>query len=139
MCMTDKFFGELARAIARPDLMNDPRFTTPSSRQANRDALTDIIDAELGKQTNAHWLGRLGGILPIAPVLDLAQALDNPLLRATEMIRNVPHPAKPGLRVLANPIKVNGKRLDQAVCSALGADNDVYLPEPAAPKQAASS
>ena len=139
MCMTDKFFGELARAIARPDLMNDDRFGTPSRRQQNRDALTEIIDTELGKQTNAHWLGRLGGILPIAPVLDLAQALDNPLLRTTEMIRNVPHPAKPGLRALANPIKVNGKRLDQAVCSALGADNDVYLAEAPAPQRAASS
>jgi len=67
-----------------------------------------------------------------------AQALDNPLLRASGMIRNVPHPAKLGLRVLANPIKVNGKRLDQAVCSALGADNGVYLAEPA-PQRAASS
>jgi crotonobetainyl-CoA:carnitine CoA-transferase CaiB-like acyl-CoA transferase len=139
MCMTDKFFGELARAIARPDLMDDGRFGTPSRRQQHRDALTAIIDAELRKQTNAHWLGRLGGILPIAPVLDLALALDNPLLRATDMIRTVPHPKKPGLRVLANPIKVNGKRLDQAVCSALGADNDVYLAEAATTKRAASS
>jgi crotonobetainyl-CoA:carnitine CoA-transferase CaiB-like acyl-CoA transferase len=139
MCMTDKFFGELARAIARPDLMDDGRFGTPSRRQQHRDALTAIIDAELSKQTNAHWLGRLGGILPIAPVLDLALALDNPLLRATDMIRTVPHPKKPGLRVLANPIKVNGKRLDQAVCSALGADNDVYLAEAATTKRAASS
>jgi len=139
MCMTDKFFGELARAIARPELMDDPRFATPASRQQHRDALTEIIDAELRRQTNAHWLGRLGGVLPIAPVLDLAQALGNPLLRATQMIRNVPHPAKPDLRALANPIKVNGKRLDQAVCSALGADNDVYLAETAAPKRAASS
>jgi crotonobetainyl-CoA:carnitine CoA-transferase CaiB-like acyl-CoA transferase len=139
MCMTDKFFGELARAIARPDLMDDARFGTPSRRQQHRDALTAIIDAELSRQTNAHWLGRLGGILPIAPVLDLAQALDNPLLRATDMIRNVPHPKKPGLRALANPIKVNGKRLDQAVCSALGADNDVYLAEAATTKRAASS
>src|SRR6266700_4057521 len=58
MCMTDKFFGELARVIGRPDLMTDARFGSPSSRQSNRAALTAIIDAELSKQTNAHWLGR---------------------------------------------------------------------------------
>jgi crotonobetainyl-CoA:carnitine CoA-transferase CaiB-like acyl-CoA transferase len=138
MCMTDKFFGELARAIGRPELIDDARFVTPASRQQHRDVLTEIIDAKLSKQTNAHWLARLGGILPIAPVLDLAQALGNPLLQASGMIRSVPHPAKPGLRALANPIKVNGKRLDQAVCSALGADNGVYLAEPA-PQRAASS
>lgn len=139
MCMTDKFFGELVHAICRPDLTSDARFGTPSSRQANRDALTDVIDAELSKQTNAHWLGKLGGVLPIAPVLDLAQALDNPLLRVTEMIRIVPHPSKPGMRALANPIKVDGKRLDQAVYSALGADNDLYLAEAPAQKRAALS
>src|SRR6266700_4716999 len=63
MCMTDKFFGELARAISRLELMNDARFGTPASRQQHRDALTEIIDAELRRQTNAHWLGRLGGVL----------------------------------------------------------------------------
>lgn len=138
MCMTDRFFGELARAIGRPDLPDDPRFATRALRQEHRDALTAIIDAELRRQTSAHWLEKLGGVLPIAPVLDLGDALDNPFLRATEMIRDVPHPAKPDMRALANPIKVNGQRLDQAVCSALGADNATYLADPPAAKRAAS-
>jgi crotonobetainyl-CoA:carnitine CoA-transferase CaiB-like acyl-CoA transferase len=139
MCMTDRFFGELARVIGRPDLTSDARFGTPSSRQANREALTEIIDTELRRHTSAHWLGKLGGVLPVAPVLDLAQALDNPFLRATEMIRDVPHPAKPGMRILANPIKVDGKRLEQSVCSALGADNAAYLTDGPAAKRAAAS
>ena len=136
MCMTDKFFGDLARVIGRPDLMTDPRFGSPSSRQSNRDALTEIIDAELRRETSRYWLGKLGGVLPIAPVLDLAQALDNPFLRATGMIRDLPHPAKPDMRALANPIKFNGQRLGQSVCSALGADNDAYLGERPVAKRA---
>ena len=138
MCMTDRFFGELAGAIGRADLPDDPRFATRSLRQEHRDALTAIIDAELRKEKSAHWLEKLGGVLPIAPVLDLAQALDNPFLRTTQMIRDVPHPAKPDMRALANPIKVNGERLEQAVCSALGADNDAYLADPPAAQRAAS-
>jgi hypothetical protein len=39
------------------------------------------------------------------------------------MINTVAHPAKPELKVLANPIKLNGQRLERAVCSPLGADN----------------
>jgi crotonobetainyl-CoA:carnitine CoA-transferase CaiB-like acyl-CoA transferase len=137
MCMTDKFFGELARAIGRTDLIADPRFNAQSVRQANRTALTEIIDGELRKETNQHWLGKLGGVLPVAPVLDLAQALDNPFLRATDMIRDLPHPAKPGMRTLANPIRVDGKRLDQSVCSPFGADNDTYLADTSSLKRAA--
>src|SRR6202165_852086 len=65
MCMTDKFFGELARAIGRPDLIADARYDNQSIRQANRDALTEIIDAQLRRQTNEYWLSKLGGVLPI--------------------------------------------------------------------------
>jgi crotonobetainyl-CoA:carnitine CoA-transferase CaiB-like acyl-CoA transferase len=127
MCMTDKFWAELVNAIGRPELLSDPRFETQASRQANRDALTDIIDGELSQQPNEHWLAKLNGVLPIAPVLDLAQALENPFLRSTGMIRNTPHPAKSDMRTLANPIKVNGQRLEQSACSPLGADNAEYL------------
>jgi crotonobetainyl-CoA:carnitine CoA-transferase CaiB-like acyl-CoA transferase len=127
MCMTDKFWGELIAAIERPDLASDPRFETQATRQANRDALTEIIDRELGRHATGYWLAKFNGVLPVAPVLDLAQALDNPFLRTTGMIRVVSHPAKPDLRVLANPIKIDGQRLEQAVCSQFGADNETYV------------
>jgi crotonobetainyl-CoA:carnitine CoA-transferase CaiB-like acyl-CoA transferase len=127
MCMTEKFWSEFINGIGRPEILSDPRFQTAASRQSHRDALTDLIDAQVRLESTRHWLEKFNGVLPIAPVLDLAQALDNPLLRETDMIRNVPHPEKPDLRMLANPIKINGQRLEQAVCSPLGADNTTYL------------
>jgi crotonobetainyl-CoA:carnitine CoA-transferase CaiB-like acyl-CoA transferase len=138
MCMTDKFFAELANAIGRPELVSDPRFTTQASRQANRDSLTEIIDRELSQKPTEHWLAKLNGVLPVAPVLDLAEALENPFLRSTGMIRDTPHPAKPDMRTLANPIKINGSRLEQAVCSQLGADNAEYLNNPPASRRVVS-
>jgi crotonobetainyl-CoA:carnitine CoA-transferase CaiB-like acyl-CoA transferase len=133
MCMTDKFWFELADAIGRSDLKSETRFSTPSLRYTNRDDLTAILDGEIRKQPTRYWLDKLNGILPIAPVLDVAQALDNPFLAETQMTGNVPHPAKPSLRALANPIKINGKRLEQSVCSSLGADNNALVGQP--PKQ----
>ena len=58
-------------------------------------------------------------MLPVAPVLDLAQALDNPFLKTTEMINVIAHPAKPDMRVLANPIKINGQRLSPGALLAI--------------------
>jgi crotonobetainyl-CoA:carnitine CoA-transferase CaiB-like acyl-CoA transferase len=133
MCMTDKFWFELADAIGRSDLKSETRFSTPSLRYTNRDDLTAILDGEIRKQPTRYWLDKLNGILPIAPVLDVEQALDNPFLAETQMTGNVPHPAKPSLRALANPIKINGKRLEQSVCSSLGADNNAFVGQP--PKQ----
>lgn len=127
MCMTDKFWGELVTALGQPELARDERFATAASRQKNRDTITEIVDVEMKKRPSAYWLDKLGSLLPIAPVLDLASALDNPFLKSTEMVRNVPHPAMAGMRVLANPIKINGKRLEQKACSPLGADNAEFL------------
>jgi len=131
MCMTDKFFGQLAVGIGRPEIGDDARFATIVARQENREALTGIIDTEFRKHPNAYWLDKLGGTIPIGPVLSLAQALDNPFLRSTGMIRDLPHPLKPGLRALANPIKINGDRLEQTACSQMGADNGELLGNPA--------
>jgi crotonobetainyl-CoA:carnitine CoA-transferase CaiB-like acyl-CoA transferase len=138
MCMTDKFWGELLTAIKRTDIASDPRFATQPLRQANREALMGIIDAELQRESTAFWLGKLNGVLPIAPVLDLAQALDSPFLRTTEMIHTVGHPDKPGMRVLANPIKIDGERLAQTPCSPFGADTDSYVGETRATERAGS-
>jgi len=129
MCMTDKFWNELLSAIGRSDLASDPRFATQALRQANRDVLTGIIDGELKRESNAFWLSKLNGVLPIAPVLDLAQALDSPFLETTDMIHTISHPAKPAMRVLSNPIRIDGRRLGQTPCSPFGADTAAYVGE----------
>jgi crotonobetainyl-CoA:carnitine CoA-transferase CaiB-like acyl-CoA transferase len=138
MCMTDKFWGELLAAIGRTDLASDPRFMTQALRQANRGALMDVIDGEMKKQPTEFWLKRLNGVLPIAPVLELPQALDSPFLQATEMIHAIGHPAKPDMRVLSNPIKINGERLSQKPCSPYGADTAAYVGEMRSPERAGS-
>jgi crotonobetainyl-CoA:carnitine CoA-transferase CaiB-like acyl-CoA transferase len=127
MCLTDKFWNALLAVLGNPAIGADPRFRDQKSRADNRERLTETLDVEFRKHSTGHWLEVLGGVLPVAPVHELAKALDSPFLRTTGMIRNVPHPARPNLRVLANPIKINGQRLSQHVCSAPGADNDEVL------------
>jgi crotonobetainyl-CoA:carnitine CoA-transferase CaiB-like acyl-CoA transferase len=138
MCMTDKFWEELLIAINRTDLASDPRFVTQALRQTNRCELMDIIDGDLKRESNAFWLDKLNGVLPVAPVLDLTQALDSPFLQTTEMIHTISHPAKPDMRVLSNPIKINGERLMQAPCSPYGADTAAYVGEMRGLERAAS-
>ena len=131
MCMTEKFWRILCDVVARPDLPDDPRFATADARRANREALTPLLDAALRRQTTEHWLAQLTGRIPIAPVYDLAQALDAPFTRHTGMVRGIAHPARGELRVLANPLKLNGVRPEQRACASLGADNALLPPEPA--------
>jgi crotonobetainyl-CoA:carnitine CoA-transferase CaiB-like acyl-CoA transferase len=132
MCMTEKFWRILCHTIGRPDLPEDQRFASAERRWQNREALIALVDMELRKGTTEHWLALLTGKIPIAPVYDLAQALDAPFTRRTGMVASVAHPARPELRVLANPLKFDGMRPEQRACAALGADNALLLPpEPA--------
>jgi crotonobetainyl-CoA:carnitine CoA-transferase CaiB-like acyl-CoA transferase len=120
MCMTEKFWRALLGVLGREDLADDSRFADATARRAHRDALTGALDAEFERDTTQHWLDRLQGLLPAAPVYDLAQALDNPFAAAIGMVRTLPHPARPDFRVLANPIKFDGERLPSRPAPMLG-------------------
>jgi crotonobetainyl-CoA:carnitine CoA-transferase CaiB-like acyl-CoA transferase len=130
MCMMDKFWEELTKRIGRPDLASDTRFATAAARHSNLPALTQELDAEMSKRKTDEWLAVLTGALPVAPVFDVAQAVSNPFVQTVDMVRRVPHPANADFRLFANPLKIDGERPEQKVCSPLGADNDALLGKP---------
>jgi len=49
------------------------------------------------------------------------------LIKRAHERQPVPHPSKPDMKVLANPLKIDGKRLVQKACAPLGHDNAVLL------------
>jgi len=132
MCMTDKFWLALIEAIGRPDLQADARFSSIRARHTHREELTRVLDEELSRKPTRHWLTRFEGRLPAAPVLDVALALDSEFVASTGMIHNVSHANEAGLRVLSNPLKIDGRRPLSRACSPLGADNPELL-QPASP------
>lgn len=127
MCMKEKFWEELARRVGRPELIADERFATPAARRAHRSELTSALDDAMSRKTSAEWLEILTGHIPIAPINDLGRAFANPFMETVGMVTTVPHPAKPDFKMLSNPLKIDGVRASQAVCSALGADNRALL------------
>lgn len=127
MCMKEKFWEELASRVGRPELIADERFATPAARRAHRSELTRALDDAMSKRTSAEWLEILTGHIPIAPINDLGRAFANPFMETVGMVTTVPHPAKPDFKMLSNPLKIDGVRASQAVCSALGADNSALL------------
>jgi crotonobetainyl-CoA:carnitine CoA-transferase CaiB-like acyl-CoA transferase len=129
MAQLPKFWTVLVDRIGRPDLAQDPRFRRPADRLANRDALTQALDEVFETAPTAHWLDLLQGHMPVAPVHDVAAALDSGFVAGTGMIDTVPHPDRAGLRVLANPIRLDGERLPNRAGPLLGADTDAVLAE----------
>lgn len=129
MCQLPKFWDILVERIGHQELASDPRFRTNPARLANREELTRVLDAIFEKRPMQHWQALLEGFVPVAPVYDLAQALDNPWLRMTGMRTIVDHPDRSDFHVLANPIRLDGQRLPNRAAPLLGADTAAILGE----------
>ena len=127
MAMTEKFWCALAEGVGHPEWLDDVRFTGPAERLANRPALSALLDDALSQAPTEYWLALFKGKLPIAPVNNFAQAMDNPWLAQIGMIQSLPHAAKADFRVVASPVKLSGERPQGRGCAALGADTDTLL------------
>lgn len=129
MAQIPKFWPILCERIGQKALIADPRFDTAANRLTNRAELSDLLDKVFGEKPVAHWLELLQGHMPVSPVYELDQALDNPWLKTVGMRDTVNHPDNPKMDVLSSPIKLNGQRLPNKAGPLLGADSDDILNE----------
>ena len=128
MAQNQRFWGLFCDLIERGDLKTDPRFADPDGRYDNREALTAELDAHLGSRDTGDWIGVLGGQVPCAPVHDVAEALENPFFRDRGGVREVPHPDRPGFKLVASPFRL-GEPLPNRPGPRLGQDTDNILAE----------
>ena len=128
MCQTPKFWDIFCDIVEDKTLKTDERFANAYLRHKNLDVLTAQIDTILSAHTTAEWMDILGGKVPFAPVLDIAGALDSPYVESIGMIETVDHPAmKNGVRTLASPFQVNGKRVTSTRAPMMGEHDDELL------------
>ncbi len=114
MCMTEKFWRILCEAIGRPDLPERSALRRPQhARWQNRDALTEFSTRSCASARPSTGSSCSTGCCRSAPVYDLDQALDAPFARRTGMVAACRIRRRPELRVLANPLKIDGERLEQ--------------------------
>lgn len=83
----DPMFGRLSEAIGLPELSVRDEFLTNAGRVANRETLRAILQDRLSQDLSARWIERLqtAGV-PVAPVQDLAQAVQHPLMAERGML-----------------------------------------------------
>ena len=104
----DKLFEGFARAIERPDLLDDPRFGGRTDRVQNRVALIAEIEKTTIAETRAHWLERLDreGV-PSGPINTYPEALADPHTLAREMVVDLVHPGAGAIKALGVPMKLS--------------------------------
>ena len=80
---TDRQFAALCEILGRPELAEDPRFSTNADRVDHRDALTDVLDARIGQFESDDLLAALREQnVPAGEVRDVPAVFDQPTARA---------------------------------------------------------
>ncbi|MFL6387401.1 MAG: CaiB/BaiF CoA transferase family protein [Terriglobales bacterium] len=125
-------FARWARLVGREDFIGDPRFAGDQLRADNRDAITEAMNAWLATRTTEQAIAELEKArVPAGPVLDLQQVLDDPQVKARELLRYVDHPgaekpvplADTAVRLSATPGGIRTR------AAALGEHTDEVLRE----------
>jgi len=105
----DALFRRLCETLDRPDLAADARFQSNDLRTEHHAALADALENTLARGTVAEWLERLEAAgIPAGPINDIAAALDDPQVRARNMVIESALPGGGGLRMAGNPVKFDG-------------------------------
>ena len=93
----------------KPGWMSDPRFHDLPSRLKNIDALQDEIEKVFATHPTAHWVALLDkAAVPGGPVYSYAQILDDPHIKARNMVVEYDHPVIGRMKSLGLPIKSTG-------------------------------
>ena len=95
----DTLFGALARAVGRPGLSADPRFTDNAARHAHREELKAQLEDALAVADADHWLGDLdlAGV-PCGPISTVAEAVRSDQAAVRNMVVSaggLPGPGQP--------------------------------------------
>ncbi len=129
MCNKEKFWPLLAAELGHAEWGSDPRYSTFAARLDRRDELTLMLDAAFSLESTATWLDKLTGKVPVAPVNDIAQALDNPFVAERGGVADYAYPDGRTARLVVNPIRCSDVELPRRAAPALGEDTDALLAE----------
>jgi formyl-CoA transferase len=128
MAITEGMFRDLAGAIDRPDLVEDPRFADPRARARHGDELYAIV-AEWTSQRDKHEAMRILGEagVPASAVLDTQDLFKDPHLLARGFVHQVDHGALGDKPLLGWPARMSASEVPICRAPELGEHTDEVL------------
>ena len=124
-------WAPIAKLIGRPELADDPDWSTPEARLNKLDKMFQLIgewSTHLDKwdvlaQLNAHNV-------PCGPILSTQELIEDPSLVDNNMVVTVDHPQRGSFRTVGCPIKLSESPVKVETSPLLGEHNeDLYVRE----------
>jgi crotonobetainyl-CoA:carnitine CoA-transferase CaiB-like acyl-CoA transferase len=131
LLVTPDKLASVAKALGRPDLLTDPRFSDPEKLAENMSALTKILDDLFCSKPMSHWREVFDGVhVTFGAVRGPEEVINDPQLRANNIV--VPLEGAGGrlTSTISSPINVHGvAKVPAKRAPALGEHNEAVLKE----------
>ena len=104
----DKLFEKLCQVLNTNNILKDEKFKTNLSRSQNMDELKKILEKELLTKNTTDWVSLMEKEkIPCGPIFNIKQAVENPQIKARNMIVNSYHKKIGEFKTAGNPIKMS--------------------------------
>src|SRR5437867_1304724 len=107
----DELYARFCGALERPDLLTDPRFSTPKARSENRDTLMEVLMPVTRQKPSAEWIALLNEAgVPCGPIYKINESFADPQVQHLAMAQPVHSPALGDLTILGHPVSFGARR-----------------------------
>lgn len=104
----EKFWFALLKAIDRTDLGVDERFKSRDDRRQNYTALEEALAPIFKTKSRDEWLAALeANDVPVVPLYNIAEALNDPQVKHLKLIEEVEHPLAGKMKFVGAPVNYN--------------------------------
>ncbi len=104
----DALFMKLCETLGIPELASNSLFITNRLRMENVLELKRVLEAILRTNDRDYWLQRLEAAgVPCGPLNSVADAVENPQIKARNMVVHIDDEQAGNLKIAGNPIKLN--------------------------------
>jgi crotonobetainyl-CoA:carnitine CoA-transferase CaiB-like acyl-CoA transferase len=106
----DNLWHRVCRALDRPDLAEDERFTSTGGRTEHQDALREILEDCFADRTVADLLETFQAAgVPCAPINSYSQALADPQVEHMGWVQPLTLPNGRETRTFVSPLRIDGR------------------------------
>ena len=128
MSSPPKFWEGLAKAMDKPDIFDDPRFSTREARIDHQEAMIELLQGIFRQRTRTQWCNRLAALdVPHAPMYTSAEVPEDPQVRHLQLFVSAPSPVKGTFTTVRSPVSYDGERSLQVTAPpVLGQHNDAF-------------
>jgi formyl-CoA transferase len=125
----EDLYARFCRAIERPDLLTDERFSSSKARSKNRDTLMEVLMPVTRKKSSTEWIELLNDAgVPCGPIYAINESFADPQVQHLKMAQPVHSPALGDLTILGHPVSWGETRNPiRSAAPELGQDNEDIL------------